>query len=428
MRKIFKKNIESFEQFSNYSTSDVQFKTGLFKLSFFYSINDPRKKYLIACLMGVILSIITTLLVEVTGLYSSGLTAFFQGVSRAIYVALSKNEVVDKYWLNVIYNLMFWGFYLLINLFLFKRYFSRMCHQCIYISAIFICTMQLCGFLWSFIPGLHSIMLFGDTSTVNEALKEYNVQSVLYSPNWYPTVLPNGQYDWNNLISSSEIQDPNVLSNVNSLNICRGFLLILYASIYAVPSSYINSALFIMGGSSGGTELTSLYLSDAKNKDLSIFLKTLQATTMFAGVFVGTYLSGIIINPEKYYGWQYLFNANFVGSFVWVFLNSLLVGKFFPSRKLVRVEIFTSDLTNILANLKKYKYTHPTTIVNSIGGFLANKNNILITVMQLTEIPNFVHIVRLTDKNSLISVTNIDDCDGRVGLQKVGIKSKKDNK
>ena len=48
--------------------------------------------------------------------------------------------------------------------------------------------------------------------------------------------------------------------------------------------------------------------------------------------------------------------------------------------------------------------------------------------MQLTEIPNFVHIVRLTDKNSLISVTNIDDCDGRVGLQKVGIKSKKDNK
>ena len=97
MRKIFKKNIESFEQFSNYSTSDVQFKTGLFKLSFFYSINDPRKKYVIACLMGVILSIITTLLVEVTGLYSSGLTAFFQGVSRAIYVALSKNEVVDKY-------------------------------------------------------------------------------------------------------------------------------------------------------------------------------------------------------------------------------------------------------------------------------------------------------------------------------------------
>ena len=271
-------------------------------------------------------------------------------------------------------------------------------------------------------------MLFGDTSTVNEALKEYNVQSVLYSPNWYPTVLENGQYDWNNLISSSEVQDPNVLSNVNSLNICRGFLLILYASIYAVPSSYINSALFIMGGSSGGTELTSLYLSEAKNKDLSIFLKTLQATTMFAGVFVGTYLSGIIINPEKYYGWQYLFNANFVGSFVWVFLNSLLVGKFFPSRKLVRVEIFTSDLTNILANLKKYKYTHPTTIVNSIGGFLANKNNILITVMQLTEIPNFVHIVRLTDKNSLISVTNIDDCDGRVGLQKVGIKSKKDNK
>ena len=233
-------------------------------------------------------------------------------------MALSKNEVVDKYWLNVIYNLMFWGFYLLINLFLFKRYFSRMNRQCIYISAIFICTMQLCGFLWSFIPGLHSIMLFGDTSTVNEALKEYNVQSVLYSPNWYPTVLDNGQYDWNNLISSSEVQDPNVLSNVNSLNICRGFLLILYASIYAVPSSYINSALFIMGGSSGGTELTSLYLSEAKNKDLSIFLKTLQATTMFAGVFVGTYLSGIIINPEKYYGWQYLFNANFVGSFEWI--------------------------------------------------------------------------------------------------------------
>ena len=142
------------------------------------------------------------------------------------------------------------------------------------------------------------------------------------------------------IISSSEVQDPNVLSNVNSLNICRGFLLILYASIYAVPSSYINSALFIMGGSSGGTELTSLYLSEAKNKDLSIFLKTLQATTMFAGVFVGTYLSGIIINPEKYYGWQYLFNANFVGSFEWILKGGIEKWILFYIQRTVHVVMY----------------------------------------------------------------------------------------
>ena len=99
MKNIFKNTnkVQSFDKYSRYSTTDVQFKTGLVKLSLFYSITNFKTKCLIALLMGLFMSIFTTFLVEITGLYSSGVTAFFQGIARMIYVALTKNKTIDQY-------------------------------------------------------------------------------------------------------------------------------------------------------------------------------------------------------------------------------------------------------------------------------------------------------------------------------------------
>jgi hypothetical protein len=81
----------SFGRNGEYSNVDVQFSTGLVKLSRFYNVTSNAKKYLIAFVVGIFMGIATLLLVEVTGLYSGGTAALFQGIARLFYVLIVDN-------------------------------------------------------------------------------------------------------------------------------------------------------------------------------------------------------------------------------------------------------------------------------------------------------------------------------------------------
>ena len=83
-----------FGRKGEYSNVDVQFSTGLVKLSRFYNVASNFKKYLIAFIVGAFMGIATLLLVEIVGLYSGGTAALFQGVSRFAYV-LIVNRIQD---------------------------------------------------------------------------------------------------------------------------------------------------------------------------------------------------------------------------------------------------------------------------------------------------------------------------------------------
>ena len=412
----------SFGRNGDYSNVDVQFSTGLVKLSKFYNVTSNAKKYLIASIVGIFMGIGTLLLVEVTGLYSGGTAALFQGIARLFYVLIVKNvENTGAVWIDFVYNIMFWGMYLLFNLLLFSILFKRLNRQCIIISFIYLITTQVVGFGLSSIPHIHEFMIFGSTATVNLDLRSFNVQSIIYNPNVWPKFIPHpdgGRYDWTQLIVDPNAVSDVVKSDILTQNVTASFLLILYAVIYAIITAVSNAILYIIGGSSAGTELISLYLSEERNKDISSFLKFFQSTCMFTGSTLGCYVSGMLINPKIYSSWQYFFSANLVASFIWVLVNTMFVARLFPSRKLVRIEVFTQDARALANSLKQYDYTHPTTVVDSIGGYSGNKNSILITVIPLFEVSTFVQVIRLIDKKCLISTLAVDDCDGRITLQK----------
>ncbi|MBQ6954724.1 MAG: YitT family protein [Mycoplasma sp.] len=414
----------SFGRNGEYSNVDVQFSTGLVKLSRFYNVTSNAKKYLIAFVVGIFMGIATLLLVEITGLYSGGTAALFQGIARLFYVLIVDNvQNTGAIWIGFVYNIMFWGMYLLFNLVLFSVLFKKLNRQCIIISCIYLITTQIVGFALSSIPNIHNFMIFGSTATVNLNLRTYNVQCIIYNPNVWPTAKPllGGQgyyYDWSELIIDPNQVADSVKTDILNQNITSSFLLILYAVIYAIVTAVSNAVLYIIGGSSAGTELISLYLSEEKNRDISTFLKIFQSSCMFIGSVLGCYVSGIIINLRYYSGWQYFFNANLVASFIWVLVNTVFVAKLFPSRKLVRIEVFAQDARALANSLKQYNYTHPTTVVDSIGGYSGNKNSILITVIPLFEVSTFVQVIRLIDKRCLISTLAVDDCDGRITLQK----------
>ena len=218
-------------------------------------------------------------------------------------------------------------------------------------------------------------------------------------------------------------------------NLIKAFSLVIYALMYSFIYAFCNAAIFIIGGSSMGTESLSIYLSEKKNKDIGYVRKIIQISCLISGALIGSYAtgiisgnawvqSGVISNPEysanagTYASWQYIFNANIVASFIFVIINSTMINIWFPTRKLVRVEVFTKQTPAILENLRKHKCPHPTTVIDSFGGYSGASNNIIRTILPVMSLTNFIRCVREIDKVCLIGVTTLDDCVGHVGIQK----------
>ena len=424
--------------FKNEGIADVQFSSSIVKMSSFYRVRLTWQKVLIAIALGLLFSIATLFFMQNTGLYSGGSTAVCQGIARLVHTVM---QVANKpasmsidtwnFLILLVYNLLFWGLYLLFNVFLVIFFSRTMNKEFVYLSAIYICVSQVTGICMGLIPGIGDIQVFGNTSTVNSVLKEAQVECIIFYPNIYPEL--NGEvFNWANQLTTTSSDF--VKTAIISENLTKSFSLVIYAMMYSFVYAFCNAGIFIIGGSSMGTESIAIYVSEKKNKDVGTMLKCIQTGCLIAGIIMGSYISGIIAgnsyvnsnsltgesvaNTGTYASWQYIINANLVASLIYVFINGALINSLFPTRKLVRVEIFTQKAEGVLANLRTHKYPHPTTVINSFGGYSGASNNMIVTVLPIMALTNYVNTIREIDKTCLIAVTALDDCIGRMGLEK----------
>lgn len=419
-----KKNSEhSTVKFDRSSFYDVKFSTGITRLSFFYRIKNYKAKVSVVVILAIFLAVFLALLIENSGLYSGGTAALFQGIARMVHCAIDKYGNLSPSANKIIYNLLFWGLYLIFNVCLYFALRKKMSRTFLDLSIIYIVVSQIVGMGFSFIPGVENILLLGNTSTVNQALADKNVQVLIFDPNVWPTYNHDtGSFNWDILYPINNQTAPDwIKQSIFNTNLSRSFLLVFYAILFSVVQAIVNSVLYILGASSFGTEAISLYLSESKNKDVGIYIRILQMSMVFTGILLGSYLSSIIAFPEyaNYYAnWTYLCSANLICSFLCTFLYSMLVQYMFPSRKLVKAEVITAKSEPILQALKEADFTHPTTLVDSYGGYSHGKSNIVFTVLPVMEIRNFVAIIRHVDDKCLISITTLSDADGHIALQK----------
>lgn len=425
--------------FTSRRTSTVKFNTSFVKLANMYAIKNTYMKFLIAAASGLLMSIITIFLVEVTGLYTGGTTAFFQGLARFFYSLISvysKNLRDNVQLIGMIYNLMFWGFYLFVNIPLLLFAYFKLNKRFALLSATYLVTMQVCGFLWSFIPGIHNVMLFGDTATVDLNLRNFNIQCVTFAPNVFPS-FPEGShlFDWT-MITSSSFSNSVITSTITSQNVTEFFLLVVYALVFSFFSSFFGSVMYMISGSTAGGDIITIYYSQEKHKNLGMIMIIYNSIMMILGVLFGSYLSGVVygnseqfgqilasaqgINGNPYVGWQYIISGNLIASFVWVMAHGMLIDRLFPWHKMVRVEIFTkpNKVRQINNRLKHIKYTHPTTITKGIGGYSKKDVDSMVTIMQCIELPEFIQIIRQIDDKCLISTIHMSDLDGFMTVQK----------
>jgi uncharacterized membrane-anchored protein YitT (DUF2179 family) len=103
-------------------------------------------KYILAVALGLIMSISTVLLVEVTGLYAGGFGACFQGVARTVYVVLKLHDVNERL-ASTIFNALFWGLYVLLNIPLTIFAYFKINKQFAKLSIVYLLVLQGMGFI-----------------------------------------------------------------------------------------------------------------------------------------------------------------------------------------------------------------------------------------------------------------------------------------
>jgi uncharacterized membrane-anchored protein YitT (DUF2179 family) len=132
--------------FARRGISEKVFNSGIVKFARLYALNKTWIKYLIAVMLGLFMSISTVILVESTGLYTGGFGACFQGIARVAYVALSLKNVNPEV-ANIIYNALFWGLYVLLNIPLTIFAYFKINKQFAKLSVVYLFVLQGMGFV-----------------------------------------------------------------------------------------------------------------------------------------------------------------------------------------------------------------------------------------------------------------------------------------
>lgn len=372
--------IQNVNNFQKRDFEVVNFKSKLVKFNFLFKKQNTMKKLAWLIFLSLSMSITTLLLVQNSGLYSSGVAGIFQAVARFSQAAL-RNDGVDLNTVNLIYNIMFWGFYLLANIPLLIFAHKKISKQFAYLTFLYILMNQIFGLCFSFIPGIEDINIFGSTSYISD----------------------------------------NVIINEIGLKLAEwngqgAFSLFIYAVVCSLIVGIQYAFLYIIGGSSGGTDVASFYFAKKKNKSIGFMLAIINTLCLLVSVLFGSVASLILIDPNTTKDAntliQIIFSPNLVFSIFLTIMVSFSVNYYFPKSKFTQIKIYTNDATALKNKMILMDYKHDIFINEMLNAMDDKPIFTLETICMYIELPDILSIIRSIDLQAMISINRLSDVDG----------------
>jgi uncharacterized membrane-anchored protein YitT (DUF2179 family) len=326
---------------------------------------------LIAIIIGIVMGAATQFLVKNTGLYNSGLSAITQGIAR-ISNTLSQKSDNPAIQANatIIFNALFWGIYVLFNVPLFIFALKKIGKTFANLTIVFIVVTNLLGFGLSCIHNIDHVFLFGNSiaegSKVDEPFSKsdniFAAKGIYNIPFWFEPKVDSA-------VLPDQIFNP-------SYDPYKALLLFIYAFAYGLICSVTYAILYIVGGCSGGGDFLSIYYSSIKHRPLGSLLIAVNSSMLFFGFIIGSYLSCGIMNSQGF-AFPFFFSANLIASFLSVVVFGLLLNKFFPIQRIVKVEIISERIMGIRDELFKSNFTHSMTISKNVGAYTLKEKDII---------------------------------------------------
>ena len=354
------------------------FKSTTLRLSKIYSITSQRQKYLMVILIGMIIGFLTLIFLKNTGLYSMGVTAITQGVSRIITSVMVLNKV-DKEVVNIVSEFTFWFFILFVNaplLFFAKKYIGN---QFTFLTLAYLLTSAIFPFSISFIPGIQNILLFG------------NIKSDVFTNLQNITLLT-----WDALDSGKVIS------------------LFFYSLAFPFASVMLYTIVYALGGSTGGSDIVSIYYLKIKLKSLGKILIIINFFCVIIGSFIGSYLSiGLL---EKNWNYQNFFSPNLVCSIINFSIFGFLLQILYPRFRMSSIKVFGQNIEKINEHLDSINCIHSRTISKAIGSYSKKEQYILEMYITIIELGPIIKEIRKIDENAFIVINKNIEIDGNLSF------------
>ncbi|WPL38133.1 YitT family protein [Malacoplasma iowae] len=379
----------------------TQFKSTIGWFSVFYSRSDMKWRILIAFLVGLLMSFVSIVMIQNTGVIISGMSGIFQGIARITKTAVLKGNLLNGDSAEVLYTSMFYGFYLVVSIPLIIFSYFKIGKNFTILSSIPVVVSTVVPLLINLIPGTKELFVFGDTrpevikisgsslDAVNGELYEFGVQMLTFQSH---TI--NGTY----ITDGSKF----------------GFMF-MYTAGAGLLNGLAYSMALAVGGSTGGLDFVSFYYSYKKNKSIGKMLLFFNMGSVLLTSVVGAYIPAIIADGNA--GYERFFSQNLVSGIIYSILVALVINLLFPKDKAVKITIYSEKAHKIRDYLYSKNFNHSLTINTTTGGYsMTEKKNIEIICMFI-EIPKILREIRYCDIDTLVTITPLKGIEGKLRIE-----------
>lgn len=460
---LLKQISQDYTKNTTVQTEKIKYKAGLLKFASLYSTKKIAIRYLIILAFSLLTGLLGMLLVQNTGIYSPGVAGLSQGLGRFVQSILISNQT-DTQQAKIAYDVIFWLLVILINIPLLVFAYFKIGKHFALMTLVYIVSSQIFGFIISQIPNSESVMIFGDnkltypsiddffnngilTKNVSQGLnsnilsfesisnpnirlefKEFydknpniTIESYFSNPKFNSSDYKEALYDfskpfysYHDLISN-KVQilpwtDPNQASKIPSI--------MVYAIIYSIFDGIFLAIVYIIGGSSGGTDVASFWYSKKYGKPIGSILTYFNVITLILGIILGSFIPAGMVN-SKFWDAQLFFSPNMIASVLASIILGIVLNIYFPKHKSLKIQVYSKNINAIVEHLYVHDFNNSITISSSSENLSSLKiNQSFQTISPYIELPSLIRLIREVDKSCLIIIHPIVDIDGEIVLRK----------
>ena len=186
---------------------------------------------------------------------------------------------------------------------------------------------------------------------------------------------------------------------------------LIYAALGGICEGFASVIAWRQRGSIGGTSVISNYIAYKKKKPVgNVFLIVALIFSSFSTIVVGSLEAAGKIKNHPWRSEQFI--VRIMGTFVYLFLFTIIVNKFFPKYKKVKIEIYSDKIEWIVEHFKKIGYVHSFNIFYGISGYTHKDLGKIETIALYLEKEYIFEQIKSIDNNAWICTSNIHDLNG----------------
>ncbi|WP_027119893.1 DUF2179 domain-containing protein [[Mycoplasma] testudinis] len=382
----------------------VRLANSILKFSSIYQVKKRSIQISWIVFLGLVSAIFGVLLVENTGLYDIGLSAISQGIGRISYYAIY-NATNNSQLSYAIFNVLFWGIYLLANIPLVIFGWYKIGKNFALLSTLYIFVATAGGLALAFIPGIEDVFILGNL-ILNDVpiLIDHNVQLVF----------------WNYIHDAP-----------------KHFPIFVYGVLWGFIQAVVYAVLLIIDCSTGGLDIPAVWYGETRYKDLGAPLAIINIISLVIGYIIGSFVPGslgiqeMVNNPNlsivnnirvnvntQPWSATLFFSPTFLSSFLTNILLSLVLNILFPKAQMARVEVYSSKAEQICDALIAEEKPYALSIDEVKGAYSKKPQKILLTNCMFIESAELLQLVRHYDENALFVVSLLKKVDGYISFPK----------